>query len=138
MVDIKVGGPGGITGPDRKKATTRPGATGGPSFASLLEETTEAAATAPTAALPQGYVPVDADDGHRPPRKGKQQAEDLLGGLTQLAEDILAGQPTSAAAKLEAYLKTEVADRNDLSPEAQQALDELSTRAAVAAEKAKS
>ena len=140
MVDIKVGGPAAVAGAGSKKPAKRAGQTGGPSFASMLEEPAEAAPASAAAPLPQGYVPVEGEDGaaDHPPRKGKQQAQDLINGLTELAEDVLSGQPTAAAAKLEAYLKTEVADRADLSPEAQQALDELSTRAAVAAEKAKS
>jgi hypothetical protein len=138
MVDIKIGGPAGVGGPDRKKPAAKTGSASGPTFASLLEETAETAETAAAAPLPQGYIPVEAEEGQPRPRKGRQQAQDLISGLTELAEDVLSGQAGNAAARLEAYLKNEVADRADLSPEAQQALDELSTRAAVAAEKAKS
>lgn len=135
MVDIKVGGPAAAQGPDKKKAVSRPA--GGPSFASLLEDTAASGEVTPSAVvpgLPTGYVPVGEDDTPQP-RNSRQQAADLLDNLQQLAEDVLAGQPTAAARKLEAYLQADVTDRANLSAEAQQALDELSTRVAVAVAK---
>lgn len=137
MVDIKVGGPAAAKGPDKKKQVSRPA--GGPSFASLLDETTATAETAAAGAvpsLPSGYVPVGEDDTPQP-RNSKQQAHDLMDNLQQLAEDVLAGQPTAAARKLEAYLQADVTDMESLSAEARQALDELSTRVAVAVAKTK-
>lgn len=140
MVDIKVTGPAAAQGTDKKKAASRP--TGGPAFASLLDDAADVSAPAPAAAAGfiGSYIPLtndDDDNGQPKPRKAKQQAHDLLENLQTLAEDVLAGQASGAATKLEAYLHAEVTDKADLSPAVQQALDELSTRAAVAAAKVK-
>lgn len=140
MVDIKVTGPAAAQGPDKKKAASRP--TGGPAFASLLDDTADVAAATPATAAGflNPYLPLtnDEDDNGQPkPRKAKQQAHDLLENLQTLAEDVLAGQASVAATKLEAYLHAEVTDKANLSVAAQQALDELSTLAAVAAAKVK-
>lgn len=139
MVDIKVGGPGALKGPDKKKPAQRTGAAGGPSFASLLDAAGEAEETsAPLqAGLTGTLAPLVGDDEQLPPRSGKQQAKDLMAGLSELADDVLAGNPTGAAKKLEAYLSAEVADKATLSDEAKALLDEISTRAAVAAAKVK-
>lgn len=140
MVDIKVGGPGAVKGPEKKKPTTQTGATGGASFASMLDaagETTETPSTISSGGLPSALAPLVDENGDLPPRNGKQQAKDLMDGLTELADDVLAGNATSAAKKLEAYLNAEVSDKTQLSPEAKAVLDELSTRAAVAAAKMK-
>ncbi|MCP5405273.1 MAG: hypothetical protein H6922_03515 [Pseudomonadaceae bacterium] len=136
MVDIKVGGPAALREADKKKAAKRPD--GAPSFASLLQTDAAEAAAPATGIAPLANPFVSLDEQEIPsPRTGKRQAADLLDNLQQLAEDVLAGQPTDAARKLEAYLQAEVTDRATLSSEAQAALDELSTRVAVAVAKAK-
>lgn len=139
MVDIKVGGPGAVKGPDKKKPAARTGAAGGPSFASLLDAAGESAepSSSGQASLPGAVPPLVDDNADLPPRSGKQQAQDLMDGLNELAGDVLSGNATGAAKKLEAYLNAEVTDKADLSDEAKAALDELSTRAAVAAAKVK-
>lgn len=139
MVDIKVGGPGAVKGPEKKKPAARTGAAGGPSFASMLDaagETEETSSTA-QAGLPSALPPLVEDNGELPPRSGKQQAQDLMAGLSELADDVLAGNATGAAKKLEAYLNADVSDKAQLSDEVKAVLDELSTRAAVAAAKVK-
>lgn len=140
MVDIKVGGPATAQGPDKKKDVKRP--TGGPSFAHLLDDTSAASEASPTlrASFPQAYVPLEdaTEDDLTHPRGAKRQARDLMDSLQTLAEDVLAGEPSQAAARLEAALQAEVTDLATLSPEAKQVFDELSTRAAVAAAKANS
>lgn len=140
MVDIKVGGPGAVKGPEKKKAATRTGTAGGPSFASMLDAAGETSEATPTtsAGLPSALAPLVDENGDLPPRSGKQQAKDLMDGLSELADDVLAGNASSAAKKLEAYLNAEVSDKAQLSEEARAVLDELSTRAAVAAAKMKS
>ena len=138
MVDIKATGPGSANATERKKATKRPA--GGPNFASLINTENDTAATTHIGAtgMVQGYVPYDDDDTNdQPPRHAKVQAHALLESLQNLAEDIMAGTDTAAITKLENALKAEVLDRASLSPEAQHVLDELSTRAAVAAAKSK-
>lgn len=139
MVDIKVGGPGAVKGPEKKKPAQRSGAAGGPSFASMLDAAGESSgAQAPAQAGLPSVMPqfVEGDD-DLPPRSGQQQAKDLMDGLSELADDVLAGNATGAAKKLEAYLNAEVTDKANLSDEAKAVLDELSTRAAVAAAKVK-
>lgn len=141
MVDIKVGGPATVKGPEKKKPAGKTGSTGGPSFASLLDSATAASETTPT--IPTTFsptiipLPTEEDQGEPAPRNPREQAENLLDKLQTLAEESLTGSPADIAAKLEAYLKHDAPDRSTLSPEAQQALDELQTRAAVAAAKAK-
>ena len=139
MVDIKVGGPGAVKGPDKKKPAQRTGAAGSASFASMLDAAGEQGDVSPAtpAGLPSASLPLVDDNGELPPRSGKQQAKDLMQGLSELADDVLAGNATGAARKLEAYLNADVADKADLSDEARAVLDELSTRAAVAAAKVK-
>jgi hypothetical protein len=139
VVDIKIGGPGAVSGPDKKKPATRTGTAGGPSFASMLDAAGESAEAAPAAqaGLPSALPPLVDEDEDLPPRSGKQQAKDLMAGLSELADDVLAGNATGAAKKLEAYVKAEVADKASLSDEAKAVLDELATRAAVAAAKVK-
>ncbi|MFZ2587706.1 MAG: flagellar assembly protein FliX [Alphaproteobacteria bacterium] len=139
MVDIKVGGPAAAQGPDKKKAVTRPH--GGTAFASLLDAASETddAAPASSSGFANAYVPLDGLESDTPhPRNARDQAKDLLDTLQNLAEDILAGQPSSAAAKLEAALGVDVTDMANLSAQAKQVMDEISTRAAVAAAKMKS
>lgn len=139
MIDIKTTGPGGIKAADKKKATARAGAAGGPSFASLLEEAAGVSDVAEaTAALPASpYAPIPTGDDERPP-SSKKQAGRLLDALQDLAEDALSGQPTAALSKLQSYLSTSALDKDSLTEAQKQALDEVETRAAVEAEKLKS
>lgn len=138
MIDIKTTGPGGVKATDKKKAATRAGATGGPSFASLLEEAAGASNTPETTSLPTtAYTPLPSGDDEQPP-SSKKQATRLLDALQNLAEDALSGQPTAALGKLQSYLATTALDKDQLTDAQKQALDEVETRAAVEAEKLKS
>ncbi len=141
MVDIKVGGPA-VAATERTKNAKRTGPTGGPSFASLLTDA-HAPETTPTSGitgLPSGYIPLTNDKDDQPhPRNTKERTQGLIENLQQLAEDVMAGgNPADSAQKLEAYLATSTDDEAALSPAAREAIQELSTRAAVAAAKIKS
>src|SRR5690606_15384243 len=115
MPDIKIGGPATAQGPQRTKTTKRP--TEGGSFASMLDETPAAAPVAPSspATFAAAYLPIEDGDGQPAPREAKQQARDLMDNLQTLAEDVLAGQPSKAVNRLEAYLQAEVTDAESLS-----------------------
>ena len=128
MADIKISGPGGIRGTSASKGARRTGATGGPSFAEMVDQASAVDAPEPMGGvLPDlTYAPLPDD-----PMTGRRQAKSLLDNLTTLAEDALAGNPTRALADLQAALQQNVVDRNELNGEQQQALDELATRAAV-------
>lgn len=131
-----INGPKGPNATDKAKAKSKTGATGGPSFADLLDEASAtgeapATATATGVGLPVGYLPLEDDQ----PRDGKKQAQDLLKTLRELAEDALAGSPSAAVEKLEKLAGN--VDESKLSPQQKAVLDEVRTRAAVEVAKLK-
>ncbi len=135
MVDIK--GLGGIKAADRAKAKARTGATGGASFADMLEEAQSveaSAASVPTSSsdLAAGFLPIEEDL----PQNPRQQAQELLKTLKALAEDAFSGSPTNTVNRLEQLASS--VDESSLTAQQKDALDEARTRAAVEAAKLKS
>lgn len=137
---FNIKGLGSAKGVDKTKAKTSTGATGGPSFAQMLEgaqHSEEVATDAPVEAYTSGfagnYVPVDDEDF---PKDAKGQAREMLKTLQNLAHDALSGSPTATVNRLEA-LAAEF-DESNLSDEQKKALDEIRTRAAVEVAKLKS
>lgn len=133
---IGINGPKGPRETDKAKAKSKTGATGGPSFADFLSEASaagETAAAAPAAGVgvPVGYLPIEDDV----PQNGRQQAQQLLKTLRELAEDALSGSPSAAVSKLEALASS--VDESKLNAEQKAVLDEVRTRAAVEVAKLK-
>ncbi|PZP40614.1 MAG: hypothetical protein DI585_00665 [Pseudomonas fluorescens] len=122
---------GGLRGADKTKSKAKTGATGGPSFADMLDEAQDSGAAenasplAPNFAVPGGFVPIEDEL----PRDAKGQARELLNTLKTLAEDALSGSPTATLDRLEAL--TRQVDESTLTADQKQALDEARTRAAV-------
>ncbi len=135
MVDIK--GLGGIKAADKAKAKARTGATGGASFADMLEEAQSVNATEASSALASsdvaaGFLPIEDDL----PQNPRQQAQELMKTLKALAEDAFSGSPTNTVDRLEQLANS--VDESSLTTQQKDALDEARTRAAVEAAKLKS
>lgn len=129
-MDFKIGGPSGPKATDKKKPATRAGQTGGTSFASMLEQAANADAPA-AAPSGMGILPTVVPGFDEPVQPdARERGKQLLEQLEELTQDVLAGQPSAALTKLKATLATQPANA-PLTPEQQQALDDLATRAAV-------
>lgn len=136
---FKIDGSGGTKATDKAKAKSKASTTGGPSFASLLEEAQQAAETdsAPVAGggigVAGGFVPLEEDL----PRDAQGQARELLKTLKELAGDALSGSPTATTGKLEALANAAAENESGLTDAQKRALDDVRTRAAVEAAKLK-
>lgn len=129
-MDFKIGGPSGPKATDKKKPAARAGQAGGTSFASMLEQASSA--DAPASATPgMGILPTVVPGFDEPVQPdARERGKQLLEQLEALTQDVLAGQPSAALNKLKATLAAQPTNA-PLTPEQQQALDDLATRAAV-------